>query len=205
MWSPKTEADLSWFFCYAIGAYRQSSTGLTLDTARRLCEDSDGCRVKSLNQREDEIFTQRKQAVRDGEPLPEGITAQQIHKSTRETIHVVPNDAYLRRFARISRMLCCISPRAYRVLAEYYGESGGFWQNQPVGRIFAVYKLTTIGSKMGSKRSPHVDTADQSIYSYWVIAKITGALRTDLKWKILDQRARELVVASVAEYHRAVG
>lgn len=62
-----------------------------------------------------------------------------------------PDDAHMRRFARVSRKLRLLTPTQVEVLARYYGDIGSSWVLTPTGRIGAVYPMTSHGQTLISE------------------------------------------------------
>jgi hypothetical protein len=152
--SPADESALDWYYGQALALFGQSVTGTMLDRADMFW----------VRRPITPAMFRAHQTRRPNEPPPDLLTVRS-GSPHRATAVYVPDEAALRRYARVSNRLDRLSdPRARVVLEAYYGDAGARWGASDLGRILAVMPLTKAGSEVverhtsdqpGLRLSPH--------------------------------------------------
>lgn len=220
----KYESELCWFFSEGQSAFERSTFGEMLARAEQYSTNSDGVRIETPVGLSDRVWAYVQRATDPGparaldqcdaddirelidwEAADPRITARPKPAKSEEP-SITPDDSKLVRYARVSRALNAITPRARRVLDLYFGLRGDYWALRNLGRIMAIMHETHAGRRLldadpngGERRS------DERISDAWARFRASGNVNLGAMLSAAEKQACKVLSNAKHSYETARG
>jgi len=144
-WTRRDEHDLLWYCNQGQTVFEGSKMGGQFEQASVLSRDSSGRLIQSRQSFEQKHWNACSRAIRNGQPLPDGLTVRPLSTGDPGEPSYCPDDICLMRYARISRRVMLLDHQPRRVLLAYFGPTGDRWGHRKGGRIYVIYPMTATG------------------------------------------------------------